>query len=333
MSKTNESMVNQAIEIVAKFYDVLPEQIFGKSRLDFIVKPRFIVMYILREEFYLSFPFIANKVGRRDHTTAIYAYNKIKKIMEKDLGLRHEIGDILAKLRGQKEHIERDVTQTLGADKGRGFSKVLIKKARRRLIKINPVLSDRENKILTGWHAGRTLEDISHEHNITRERIRQIVAKAISKEIARKQLEGFEIDTSEFLKQEKNNHATLRKNKSITPEDRNKTIENTKRWSRYYNRCRKCGTIVVPHHVRGFCEECSPRGLRDKRRVDLILSAGNKCSVCGLTQPESFRKFGRDLYVTRKIDHPKDYMVMCRQCFLDYTGKKMVEGRKNSRKK
>ena len=34
-------------------------------------------MYILREELKCSFPYIGEKLGKKDHTTAMHAYRKI----------------------------------------------------------------------------------------------------------------------------------------------------------------------------------------------------------------------------------------------------------------
>ena len=36
-------------------------------------------MYILREDFSISYPSIGEKLGGRDHTTVIHSYEKIKK--------------------------------------------------------------------------------------------------------------------------------------------------------------------------------------------------------------------------------------------------------------
>lgn len=41
-----------------------------------------------------SFPDIGGKVGGRDHSTVIYAHNKIKKIVETDKALKNIIEEI-----------------------------------------------------------------------------------------------------------------------------------------------------------------------------------------------------------------------------------------------
>ena len=86
------------IKAVAEFYDVSEKDILDRSRKKEIVKPRQIIMYLLREELKSSFPFIGLKIGGRDHTTAIHACEKIKKEIELDSNLNDEINLIKEKL-------------------------------------------------------------------------------------------------------------------------------------------------------------------------------------------------------------------------------------------
>ena len=65
------------IRVVAAFYDVSEKDLINRSRRKEIVKPRQIAMYILRDELKCSFPFIGEKLGKKDHTTAIHAYKKV----------------------------------------------------------------------------------------------------------------------------------------------------------------------------------------------------------------------------------------------------------------
>jgi chromosomal replication initiator protein len=79
------------LKIVADFYDVDPKYLTNRSRKKEIVKPRQIVMYLLREELKSSYPFIGSKLGGRDHTTAIYACAKIGKEKENNDSLEEEL--------------------------------------------------------------------------------------------------------------------------------------------------------------------------------------------------------------------------------------------------
>ena len=79
------------IRSVADFYDLKEKDLSSISRKREIVKPRQVAMYLLREELKSSFPFIGRKFGGKDHTTAIYAYEKISKEINKDESLAEEI--------------------------------------------------------------------------------------------------------------------------------------------------------------------------------------------------------------------------------------------------
>ena len=86
------------IKSVAEFYDISEKELMDRSRKKEIVKPRQVAMFLLREELKNSFPSIGTKIGGRDHTTAIHAYEKIKKEIELDQNLSSEINLIKEKL-------------------------------------------------------------------------------------------------------------------------------------------------------------------------------------------------------------------------------------------
>lgn len=65
------------IKAVAEFYEIAIADLSSKGRKKEIVEPRQVTMYLLREMLNMSYPFIAEKMGKRDHTTAIYACEKI----------------------------------------------------------------------------------------------------------------------------------------------------------------------------------------------------------------------------------------------------------------
>lgn len=88
----------QLIKTVADFYNVSEEDVLNKNRKKEIVKTRQVAMYILREEFKNSYPFIGDKFGGRDHTTAIHACEKIKKEIQNNNILEQEINLIKDKL-------------------------------------------------------------------------------------------------------------------------------------------------------------------------------------------------------------------------------------------
>ena len=52
--------------------------IYEKTRRKEIVHARQVAMYILREEFNVSYPLIGQKLGGKDHTTVIHSCLKVK---------------------------------------------------------------------------------------------------------------------------------------------------------------------------------------------------------------------------------------------------------------
>ncbi|MBU6415468.1 chromosomal replication initiator protein DnaA, partial [Patescibacteria group bacterium] len=58
------------------------KDLLNKSRKKEIVKPRQVAMFLLREELKCSFPSIGERLGKKDHTTAIHAYKKISSDMK-----------------------------------------------------------------------------------------------------------------------------------------------------------------------------------------------------------------------------------------------------------
>jgi chromosomal replication initiator protein len=70
------------------------ERTFSEEPAKEVVKPRQVIMYILREDFNTSYPYIGQKLGGRDHTTVIHAYEKIKKDVASNQPLQQEIEQI-----------------------------------------------------------------------------------------------------------------------------------------------------------------------------------------------------------------------------------------------
>ena len=79
------------IQMVAEFYDLKEKELCASSRKKEIVRPRQIAMYLLREELKNSYPLIGKRFGGKDHTTAIYACEKIAKELQESEILLDEI--------------------------------------------------------------------------------------------------------------------------------------------------------------------------------------------------------------------------------------------------
>lgn len=86
--------VKDVVRIISDFYSVKEDSIYEKTRHKEVIRPRQIAMYILREDFNISYPAIGQKLGGRDHTTVIHSCEKVKKDIKMDQSLLEEIGQI-----------------------------------------------------------------------------------------------------------------------------------------------------------------------------------------------------------------------------------------------
>lgn len=81
----------QVLKAVSETFEISPTDLIGRSRKKELVNPRQIAMYILRDVLSLSYPYIGDIMGKRDHTTAIYAYEKISEDINKNPALNQKI--------------------------------------------------------------------------------------------------------------------------------------------------------------------------------------------------------------------------------------------------
>lgn len=88
--------IKDVIKLVSEFYNIEEESVYDKTRKKEVVKPRQVIMYILREDLSVSFPSIGEKVGGRDHTTVIHSYEKVKEEIKTNTVLMEEITQIRA---------------------------------------------------------------------------------------------------------------------------------------------------------------------------------------------------------------------------------------------
>lgn len=86
------------IKAVAEFYDIKEQDLMNQSRKQHFVKPRQIVMYLLRTELSSSFPSIGEYLGGRDHSTVIHACEKVNEDLKHNLNLDEEIRSIKDKI-------------------------------------------------------------------------------------------------------------------------------------------------------------------------------------------------------------------------------------------
>ncbi len=90
--------IKDIVKVVSEFYNIDEDSIYNKTRRKEVVRPRQVVMYILREDFSISFPSIGEKLGGRDHTTVIHSYEKIKDEIKTDVVLSQEVNQLRSML-------------------------------------------------------------------------------------------------------------------------------------------------------------------------------------------------------------------------------------------
>lgn len=86
--------ITDIVKVIADHYNLSTNVIYDKTRRKEIVRARQVAMYILREDFNISYPLIGQKLGDRDHTTVIHSHLKIKEDLKTDPSLLQEIEKI-----------------------------------------------------------------------------------------------------------------------------------------------------------------------------------------------------------------------------------------------
>jgi len=89
------------IELVAKEWHTSVEALLGRDRSQKIAQPRQVAMYLLRKETDASLPQIGEVLGGRDHTTVMYAIQKIAGDIETKADLRKRVVSVKQQLYGQ----------------------------------------------------------------------------------------------------------------------------------------------------------------------------------------------------------------------------------------
>ncbi|MCB9808882.1 chromosomal replication initiator protein DnaA [Candidatus Nomurabacteria bacterium] len=86
------------VHVVSRFYNIDHSLIYDKTRRKEVVRARQIVMYLLREDYSISFPHIGRELGGRDHTTVIHSCNKVADELKESPALGQEIEEIRSML-------------------------------------------------------------------------------------------------------------------------------------------------------------------------------------------------------------------------------------------
>jgi len=89
------------IELVAREWQTTVEALLGRDRSQKIAQPRQVAMYLMRKETDASLPQIGEVLGGRDHTTVMYAIEKIASDIETKTDLRKRVVNVKQQLYGQ----------------------------------------------------------------------------------------------------------------------------------------------------------------------------------------------------------------------------------------
>jgi chromosomal replication initiator protein len=89
------------LEVVSEFFGISLSSLTGRSRARDVAFPRQVAMYLMRDLGDLSLPRIGEELGGRDHTTVMYACDKIADMVETDDRTRKQILQLKGQLQSQ----------------------------------------------------------------------------------------------------------------------------------------------------------------------------------------------------------------------------------------
>lgn len=79
------------LRTVSEVFGVTIDRLLGRDRSHDVALPRQVAMYLLRQESHFSLPQIGDALGGRDHTTVMYACDKVADLLERDDRLRRQV--------------------------------------------------------------------------------------------------------------------------------------------------------------------------------------------------------------------------------------------------
>ncbi len=88
------------VDVVARAFNLSVERLLSPDRSRDVALPRQIAMYLMRET-NISLPQIGQALGGRDHTTVMYACEKVADLLERDDKVRRQVVQIRQQLYGQ----------------------------------------------------------------------------------------------------------------------------------------------------------------------------------------------------------------------------------------
>lgn len=87
--------VEKVITEVSHIFNVSPEELRSQNRNSQISTARQVAIYVISRVTGLSYTSIGKEFGGRDHSTIVYATNKVKRVMKKDPAYRATVEDLI----------------------------------------------------------------------------------------------------------------------------------------------------------------------------------------------------------------------------------------------
>jgi chromosomal replication initiator protein len=101
LDKTRNYTIPIIIKTVASYFNIKVSDIKSKNRSRNISLPRQIAMYLCREYTKSSLPDIGRQFGGKDHTTVIFSYKKISKLVKENNDLSKDVQKIMRLIEGK----------------------------------------------------------------------------------------------------------------------------------------------------------------------------------------------------------------------------------------
>jgi len=97
-TKGGEVNIGTIQKVVSNYFNIKLSDLKSNKKQRGVVLPRQIGMYLTRQLTKMSFPEIGAHFGGKDHSTIIYAFNKIKRQLEYDRQIKNTIDNLINKL-------------------------------------------------------------------------------------------------------------------------------------------------------------------------------------------------------------------------------------------
>jgi chromosomal replication initiator protein len=103
LPNTSEARVTSdlIISVTSSYFDVTHDEICSASRSRPLVNARQMAMYLCRELTDLSLPKIGERFGGRDHSTVVFAVNKVKHQMKERETWYEQVRELTTRIRQQ----------------------------------------------------------------------------------------------------------------------------------------------------------------------------------------------------------------------------------------